>query len=183
MKDESLDRDLHVQPRDCLVRDRVSEIMSGKSSSSSSVPAFNGFEDFWQHYVTQHQHPVNQLMHVVGTIGGLVCLGLAIYSSWMWLLILPSVGYGLTWIGHFAIERNRPLTFSYPLWSLRADYRLVARLLLRRPLTKPTIALYQGEVEKSDGAIRRQDHADDLHQPAGSRVLSGEHRSTSSRTR
>lgn len=157
--------------------------MAGKPSSSSPVPAFNRFEDFWQHYLTQHQHPTNQFMHVVGTMGGLICLSLAISASWMWLLILPSVGYGLAWIGHFAIERNRPLTFTYPLWSLRADYRLVARLLLRRPLSQPTPALYQREVETIDGGLRRQDHAGNLHQPMGGRVDSGERSSMGSRVR
>lgn len=157
--------------------------MSGKSSELDRAPAFTGFEDFWQHYVTQHQHPVNQLMHVVGTLGGLICLGLGIYASWMWLLILPSVGYGLAWVGHFAVERNRPLTFTYPLWSLRADYRLVARLLLRRPLSQPTVALYQGEVESIDGGLRRQDHAGNPHQPMGGRVGSSERSSMESRVR
>lgn len=157
--------------------------MSRKSTASDRVPEFTGFEDFWRHYLTQHQHPINQLMHVVGTLGGLVCLGMGIYASWWWLLTLPAVGYGLAWIGHFAVERNRPLTFTYPLWSLRADSRLVARLLLRRPLSQPAVALYQGELESVEGALRRQDHADNQHQPMGSRVGSSERSSTGSRVR
>jgi len=152
--------------------------MSGRSAASEPVPVFTCFEDFWKHYVTQHQHPVNQVMHIAGTFGGLACLGLAIFHSWIWLAALLPVGYGMSWIGHFLIERNRPLTFTYPLWSLRADYRLVGRLLLRRPLTRPTLALYQCEADSVDGAIHRQDYAGDTRKPTAVRVLSMEQRSS-----
>ncbi|MFO1042247.1 MAG: DUF962 domain-containing protein [Planctomycetaceae bacterium] len=99
---------------------------------SSSQLQFSKFSEFWSHYLTQHSHPANQLLHVVGTIGGLVCVGLTAYRSWWWLLLVLPVGYGIAWFGHFFIERNRPLTFKYPLWSLRADYLLVGLILSGR---------------------------------------------------
>jgi hypothetical protein len=42
-----------------------------------------------------------------------------------WLLAVPVVGYGPAWIGHFFFEKNQPATFAHPLWSLRADFKML----------------------------------------------------------
>src|SRR5439155_23288070 len=85
---------------------------------------FASFEEFWPHYLSLHERPVNRLLHVLGTASGLVCLLAAPILTWKMLLIAPIAGYGPLWIGHFLFERNRPATLSYPLWSVRADFRM-----------------------------------------------------------
>jgi hypothetical protein len=105
-------------------------------ANDSQTPVFASYKEFWPHYVSQHQHPFNQFLHAAGTIGGLVCLVLGIVLAWPWLMAVLPVGYGLSWLGHFLVEKNRPLTFTYPLWSFRADYELVIRLICRLPLMK-----------------------------------------------
>ncbi len=32
--------------------------------------------------------------------------------------------YACAWVGHFGIEKNRPATFDYPLWSFLADLKM-----------------------------------------------------------
>jgi len=90
-----------------------------------AVPRFRTFEEFWPHYVGEHRRGVTRTLHFVGTHLGIVAflLGLAV-SPW-WLVAAPLFGYGLAWIGHFFFEKNRPATFSYPLWSFRGDLRMI----------------------------------------------------------
>jgi hypothetical protein len=90
------------------------------------------FEEFWPYYVAQHRHPVNRRLHFVGTTLVLICLGLAVLRSPVWLLVMPLAGYGFAWIGHFVFERNKPATFTHPLWSLRGDFRMYRLLWLGR---------------------------------------------------
>ena len=50
-------------------------------------------------------------------------------------MLMPVIGYGFAWVGHFAFEKNRPATFAYPLWSLMGDWAMFAEVVAgRRPL-------------------------------------------------
>ena len=68
----------------------------------------------------------------MGTALVLICLGLGALASPRWFLAAPFAGYGFAWVGHFFFEHNRPATFTYPLWSLRGDFRMFRLILLGR---------------------------------------------------
>jgi len=94
------------------------------------------FSEFWPYYLGEHRSPVCRALHFVGTS---TFIGIAAWIitqrplSDLWMLVLaPIPAYGLAWVGHFLIEKNRPATFSYPLWSLLADFRMFGQMLLGR---------------------------------------------------
>jgi hypothetical protein len=53
-------------------------------------------------------------------------------GEYLWLLAAPLAGYAFAWVGHFAFEKNRPATFSYPWYSLLGDWVMFKDILTRR---------------------------------------------------
>ena len=83
------------------------------------------YAEFWPFYLGQHSHAANRALHLAGTGAGIALLaaGLAILD-WRPMVAAAVVGYGFAWAGHFLVERNRPATLTYPLWSLLSDLRM-----------------------------------------------------------
>jgi hypothetical protein len=89
------------------------------------------FESFWPYYIGEHRDPTTRRLHTVGTTAALGCLAAFALTRKRSLLLAGLVGgYGPAWVSHFFIEKNRPATFTYPLWSLRADLRMFRLTLL-----------------------------------------------------
>jgi len=76
------------------------------------------FEQFWPFYVSQHSRSGTRALHFGGTTFALLLALSAVVGSrpflWPWALV---AGYGFASIGHVFIEKNRPATFTHPLWS------------------------------------------------------------------
>lgn len=99
---------------------------------SAMAERYATYEEFWPFYVSQHMNLINRQLHFTGTCLVLSCLVAAILISPAWLAVAPVSGYGFAWVGHYVFERNRPATFTYPLWSLRGDFRMFRLMLLGR---------------------------------------------------
>ena len=83
------------------------------------------YREFWPFYVSQHLQPGTRLLHFAGTSAVILCVVAAIVWREWWLLLLgPVVAYGPAWIAHLFVERNRPATFTHPLWSLIGDFHM-----------------------------------------------------------
>ena len=95
------------------------------SARSGTPRGLASFQEFWPHYLREHAKPATRALHFAGTGLALVLLLVAAAALTWWLVPAAVVaGYLFAWIGHFAVERNRPATFSYPAWSLLGDLRM-----------------------------------------------------------
>ena len=88
------------------------------------------FADFWPYYLAEHSRPATRGVHLLATLTWLTLLvGALLTRTWWLLALIPVAAYGLAWFSHFFIERNRPATFKYPLYSLLADHKMAFYML------------------------------------------------------
>ncbi len=91
---------------------------------------YGSFAEFYPFYLSEHSNRTCRRLHFVGST--LVVVDLvyaAVTSTWVALALLPFIGYGFAWAGHFFFEKNRPATFTYPLYSLIGDWVMFKQIL------------------------------------------------------
>ena len=92
---------------------------------------FASFGEFYPYYLAEHSHRTSRRLHFVGTLL-FVCqwaMAVLLVMPALWLTG-PLTGYAFAWVGHFFFERNRPATFTHPVYSLLGDFAM-ARDILR----------------------------------------------------
>jgi hypothetical protein len=91
---------------------------------------YHSFTAFYPYYLTQHDHRLCRRAHFIGSTLALGAIAQFLVSMHGWWLLFALVcGYGGAWIGHFFFEKNKPATFDYPLYSLRADWVMYWQML------------------------------------------------------
>ena len=94
---------------------------------------YTSFREFYPFYLSEHANRTCRRLHFVGSLLVLAIIFLAMATAdarWLWLA--PIAGYGFAWAGHFFFEKNRPATFTHPLYSLIGDWAMFWDILNRR---------------------------------------------------
>ncbi|MFZ4715032.1 MAG: Mpo1-like protein [Bacteriovoracaceae bacterium] len=91
---------------------------------------YKTFQQFYPYYLTEHCNSVCRTLHFIGTtlVMGTLLVFLTIRAYHL-LWVPPLIGYSFAWVGHFVFEKNRPATFKYPWYSLKADFVMSWQLL------------------------------------------------------
>ncbi|MDF2114063.1 DUF962 domain-containing protein [Roseiarcaceae bacterium H3SJ34-1] len=94
---------------------------------------FASFREFYPFYLSEHANRASRRLHFIGSCGVLVLVAVAIFrgNAW-WLLAALVCGYGFAWIGHIFFEKNRPATFTHPIYSLMGDWMMFWQVLTGR---------------------------------------------------
>ena len=104
-----------------------------EDAASGSAGPYRSFGAFYPFYLSQHGDRTCRRLHFLGTTLGLagVITAVMTWNLW-WLVAALVVGYGLAWVGHFFFEKNRPATFTYPLYSFIGDWVMWRDMLTGR---------------------------------------------------
>ena len=88
------------------------------------------YAEFWPYYLREHARPATRGWHYVGTS---LAIALLIYliatQKWILIPLVLVCGYFFAWMSHGLIEKNKPATFTYPLWSLASDFKMLFHFL------------------------------------------------------
>ena len=91
------------------------------------------YSEFWDFYVSEHSRPMTRVLHFAGTTIGIVLLIYFVATGrWYFFPAFFVVGYGFAWFAHFVIEKNKPASFRYPLWSFISDFKMMGYMLTGR---------------------------------------------------
>ena len=88
------------------------------------------FVEFWPIYLREHSRAATRWWHFAGTTAAILLVLAAFAAGRPGLALLaPLPGYGGAWLGHMLVEKNRPATFTWPVWSLMGDFKMYGLML------------------------------------------------------
>jgi len=97
------------------------------------VAAYRSFGEFYPFYLSQHADRTCRRLHFAGTSLGLAAVAYAFATlAFGWIVAGIAAGYLFAWTGHFFFEKNRPATFTYPLYSFLGDWVMWKDMLTGR---------------------------------------------------
>lgn len=108
-------------------------IHTGSTEANLMAQQFNSFSEFYPYYLSEHQNLTCRRLHFFGSLLILLLLGYILATqNWVLLWLMPVIGYGFAWIGHFFFEHNKPATFTYPVYSFMGDWVMFRDIIVGR---------------------------------------------------
>lgn len=84
------------------------------------------YTEFWDFYVSEHSLPLTRILHFAGTsLGIALAVWFVASGRWYYFPVFFVAGYGFAWFAHFVVEKNKPASFRFPLWSFISDFRMM----------------------------------------------------------
>ena len=87
------------------------------------------FKAYYAYYLTLHRNRTNRILHVIGQIWTVIYLITVLWlmlnvNAWFALLLIsvPFVIYPIVWFGHLHYEKNKPASWTNPVWAKAADW-------------------------------------------------------------
>ena len=91
------------------------------------------YTEFWDFYVFEHSKPVTRALHFIGTSLGIALLFFFVArGQWYFFPVFFITGYAFAWFAHFFIEKNKPASFRFPLWSFISDFKMIWYMITGR---------------------------------------------------
>ncbi len=92
---------------------------------------FQSFAEFYPYYLSEHENSTCRLLHFIGSLLVLTLIAYSVtQSKFILLWLIPVIGYGFAWVGHFFFEKNKPATFTYPFYSFMGDWVMFKDILV-----------------------------------------------------
>ena len=92
---------------------------------------YKSFKQFYPFYLSEHMNPICRGLHFIGTFSVIGIIIISFFNIKV-LLCAPLCGYGFAWVGHLFFEKNRPATFTYPLYSFIGDWIMFKDILISK---------------------------------------------------
>jgi len=99
--------------------------------SQTPETGFSSFKEFYPYYLSEHANPTCRLLHFIGSLLVLSLIAYSLLSGrYVLLWLIPVIGYGFAWVGHFFYEHNKPATFKHPFYSFWGDWVMFKDILV-----------------------------------------------------
>ena len=103
--------------------------MAGMGGNSGVVGTYRSFGEFYPFYLSQHPDRTCRRLHFVGTSLGLAAVARRGHAKSVVAPGRPRRRLSLCLDRPFYFEKNRPATFTYPLYSFMGDWVMWKEML------------------------------------------------------